>query len=111
MAREIPVDREEEIELFNTMLSGKTEERILLIEAQSGMGKTILLGEFSHCKPKRIDFAKIDFKGGGTSIAELFYRLRDKLGRFVISQHFHQTHSRSNGAIVRKPFDQIRVFS
>jgi hypothetical protein len=81
MAREIPVDREEELEIFKTMLSGKTEERILLIEAQSGMGKTILLGEFSHRKPKRIDFAKIDFKGGGTSIAELFYRLRDKLGR------------------------------
>jgi len=83
MAREIPVDREEELEIFKTMLSGKNEERILLIEAQSGMGKTILLGEFDHSKPKRIAFAKIDFKGGGTSIAELFYRLRDKLGREI----------------------------
>jgi len=80
MAREIPLDREDELLAFNTMLSGKTDERILLVEAQSGMGKTILLGEFEHSKPKRIAFAKIDFKGGGTSIAELFSRLRDKLG-------------------------------
>lgn len=81
MKRESPVDGEEELEIFNTMLSGKTEERILLIEAQSGMGKTILLGEFVHRKPKRFTFAKVDFKGGGTSISELFFRLRDKLGR------------------------------
>jgi hypothetical protein len=80
MAREIQVDREEELDIFNNMLSGKTEERILLIEAKSGMGKTILLGEYGRNKPKTIGFAKIDFKGGGTSVAELFYRLRDKLG-------------------------------
>ncbi|MBE0681343.1 MAG: ATP-binding protein [Anaerolineales bacterium] len=80
MTREIPVDREDEIKDFIEILSGKKEERILLIEAQSGMGKTILLGEFGHHKPKKIAFAKIDFKSGGTSIAELFSRLRDKLG-------------------------------
>lgn len=80
MTREIPVDREDEIRDFTEMLSGKTEERILLIEAQSGMGKTILLGEFGYQKPKKIAFAKIDFKTGSTSIAELVSRLRDKLG-------------------------------
>ncbi|MCI0617665.1 AAA family ATPase [bacterium] len=80
MTRQIPVDRETEISDFIAMLSGKTEERILLIEAQSGMGKTILLAEFGYRTPKKIAFAKIDFKSGGTSIAELFSRLRDKLG-------------------------------
>ncbi len=80
MTRQTPIDREEELQVFKEMLSGKTEEHIFLIEAQSGMGKTVLLGEFGVCKPKKIAFAKIDFKGGNTSIAELFSRLRDKLG-------------------------------
>lgn len=80
MTRQTPIDREEELQIFKEMMSGKTEERIFLIEAQSGMGKTVLLGEFGYCKPKKIAFAKIDFKGGNTSIAELFSRLRDKLG-------------------------------
>lgn len=80
MTRQSPVDRESEFALFDSMLAGKTEERILFVEAPSGMGKTILLDGFGRRKPKKILFAKIDFRSGSTSIAEFFSRLRDKLG-------------------------------
>ncbi len=54
-----PANREPEFELFNRMLAGETEERILLVEAGGGMGKTTLLEAFmrhcprhTHCAPK-----------------------------------------------------------
>lgn len=74
------IDREKEILLYDSMLAGKIEERILFVQAESGWGKSILLDEFNRRKPKKFLFAKIDFKGGGTSTSELFSRMRDKLG-------------------------------
>jgi len=80
MTHPATIDRDEELALFDSMLAGKTEERILLIQAESGWGKSELLRAFAHRCPTGIRFAEIDFKGGGTSLAELFSRLCDKLG-------------------------------
>ncbi len=80
MTHQSPVDREKEIARFDLMLAGKTEERILLVEAPSNWGKSILLREFGHRRPSDMYFANIDFKVGTTSLAELLSRLCDKLG-------------------------------
>jgi len=74
-----PIDREAEFALFDSMLKEEIEERILLIEAGSGWGKSILLREFARRRPQNCKFAKIDFKIRGISLAELLSRLCDKL--------------------------------
>jgi AAA+ ATPase superfamily predicted ATPase len=75
-----PIDRETEIVFFDDMLAGKTEDRILLVEAGSGWGKSVLLREFTKRLPKGFVYADIDFKSRGVSLAELLSRLCDKLG-------------------------------
>ena len=80
MMRTLSIDRENEIALFDSMLAGETEKRILLVQAESGWGKSFLLREFARRRQQPIAFGDLDFKGGGTSLAELFSRLCDKLG-------------------------------
>jgi hypothetical protein len=80
MTRHVTVDREKEISLFDNMLKGNLEERILLVEAKSGWGKSVLLREFARRCPRNILLADLDFKGGGTTFAEIFSRSCDKLG-------------------------------
>ncbi len=46
MSRRVHIDREPEINRFLDMVHGRQEERILLIEAPSGRGKTWLLLEY-----------------------------------------------------------------
>ena len=62
------------------MLSGGISDRILLIHADGGMGKSHLLREFvQECQNKIIHVA-MDFKSGGISIPELLSRLCDAIG-------------------------------
>ena len=81
MSREIRVDRDEELNLFYRMVIRESDERILLIHAASGLGKTVLLSEFEKRCPKGISYIPIDFKGGGTSVAGVFSLACDTLGR------------------------------
>lgn len=80
MTRSITIDREPELALFDSVIAGTADDRILLIEAASGVGKTALIREFDHRHPKNIRFAKIDFKGSSTSLADMLSRLCDTLG-------------------------------
>lgn len=80
MTPDVSIDREEQIAFFDSMLAGETKEQILLINAESGWGKSSLLREFAKRRPLTIAFGSFDFRVGGTSLAELFSRLCDKLG-------------------------------
>ena len=80
MTRIANVDRENELALFEAMLAGQTGERILLMCAESGWGKSILLREFERRRPTNIQhFAKLDFKSC-TGLAETLSHLCDALG-------------------------------
>ena len=80
MTRVANVDRDNEIALFEAMLAGKTSERILVVCAESGWGKSILLREFERrCLANIPHFAKLDFKSC-TSLAETLSHLCDSLG-------------------------------
>jgi hypothetical protein len=46
MSRCVHIDRQDELQLFQDVLDGRRDERILLVEAQSGLGKTQLLLEY-----------------------------------------------------------------
>jgi len=79
MSRAAPVDREPELNLFDQMLAGNTDEHILLISATSGWGKSELLREFTRRCSKKLRFATLDFKPGGIGLAELLSCLCDSL--------------------------------
>ncbi|MEP7200898.1 MAG: hypothetical protein ABI874_13830 [Chloroflexota bacterium] len=81
MSRSQPVDREPELALFDRMIAVRTTERILLLRASGGIGKSTLIGEFRKRCPARLPIAHVDFKNGGGGQAELFARICDKLGR------------------------------
>ena len=42
------VDRRDELQLFDDMLAGRREERILLVQAPSGLGKSLLMLEYGR---------------------------------------------------------------
>ena len=86
MTRPRIVNRSVELALFDQMVNRQIEERILLIRAESGMGKSLLLSEFEKRCPKEIIFVPIDFKGGGVNLAEIFSRARDWIGRDKFSK-------------------------
>jgi hypothetical protein len=74
------LDRNEELEVFEKMLSGSISDRILLIHAEGGMGKSHLLREFIANCHKKVLHTGVDFKAGGISLSELLSRLCDALG-------------------------------
>ena len=54
MPKPANVNREKELALFDAMVTGQTQEHILLICAPSGWGKSILLREFERHRPPGI---------------------------------------------------------
>ena len=80
MSHRLPANREDELDLFDQMIAGQTEERILLLEAEGEMGKSTLLSAFEWRCPSGIPCAVIDLKGRSTGLHEVFYRLCDALG-------------------------------
>jgi len=57
-------NREEELTLFDTMVAGTSDVRILLLEADGGMGKTTLINEFvRHCRAEKMSYVRVDLKG------------------------------------------------
>jgi hypothetical protein len=58
--KEIHVDREKELSHFRDILAGRTDERIMIIQAESGLGKTGLINQF-WAMSKGLQRAKVDF--------------------------------------------------
>ncbi|NMF58835.1 hypothetical protein [Pseudanabaena yagii] len=76
-------NRTKEVEFFKKMLLGQVPQRILLIEAASGMGKTSLLAEFASLCPahaKAAVLVAIDLKSAQTGISHIFWRIQDDFG-------------------------------
>jgi hypothetical protein len=75
-------NRTRELHLFEQMLRGQVRERILLIEAPSGYGKTGLMGRFDEilCS-QEIHRVLIDLKGAQAGIAFVFSWIQRVLGK------------------------------
>lgn len=74
-------NREDELGFFATMVAGTAPERILLLEAGGGMGKTTLMAEFvRHCHGAGMPCLPLDLKGSPGPHAVLA-KLCDGLGR------------------------------
>lgn len=74
-------NRTRELRLFEQMLRGQVRERILLIEALSGYGKTGLMGRFEILCSQEIRPVLIDLKGAQAGIAFVFSRIQRVLGK------------------------------
>src|SRR6476620_6449907 len=69
-------NRTRELHLFEQMLRGQVQERILLVEAPSGYGKTRLMGRFERLCSQEIHPVLIDLKGAQGGIASVFSRIQ-----------------------------------
>jgi len=77
-------NRTREVEFFKKMLRGEIAQRILLIQGDTGMGKTELLKEFVALCPVYAEAAilvKIDLKSAETGIAYIFSKLQNSCGK------------------------------
>src|SRR4028119_710405 len=74
-------NRTRELHLFEQMLRGQVRERILLIEAPSGYGKTSLMGRFEIVCSQEIHRVLIDLKGAQAGIAFVFSWIQRVLGK------------------------------
>jgi hypothetical protein len=73
-------NREEEKAFFAGMVAGTAGERILLLEAGGGMGKTTLMAEFvRHCAAEQVSCVPVNLKGD-PGLHEVLARLCDGLG-------------------------------
>ncbi|MFN2185936.1 MAG: hypothetical protein ACK2UU_18285, partial [Anaerolineae bacterium] len=73
-------NREEEKAFFAGMVAGTADERILLLEAGGGMGKTTLMAEFvRHCRAENVACVPVNLKGD-PGLHEVLARLCDGLG-------------------------------
>jgi hypothetical protein len=72
-----------ELTFFQNMVTGKNDQRILLIQAESGYGKTGLMIRFADLCPKETIAVRLDLKAaGGLGIAYVFYRIRKVLSTY-----------------------------
>ena len=74
-------NRTRELHLFEQMLRRQVRERILLVEAPSGYGKTGLMGRFEILCSQEIRPVLIDLKGAQAGIAFVFSRIQRVLGK------------------------------
>lgn len=74
------VDRTDELKLLNRLAHGEENSRIVLIRAESGMGKSELLREIKSQFEKEVLHVFVDFKGGGLSLADILFNVCDTLG-------------------------------
>jgi hypothetical protein len=78
-------NRTQELELFRQMLRGEVRERILLVEAPSGYGKTGLMARFvmlcPQVCPQQIHTVPVDLKAAQEGIAYVFSRIERQLGK------------------------------
>lgn len=74
----IHVDRQPQLGLFRSMKTGELGAHILLIQAQSGMGKSALLLRFLD-DSRQLRKASVDFKKRGLTCEVVMDQLRDQL--------------------------------
>lgn len=74
------VDRTNEIRLLHRLARGEESSRIVLIRAESGMGKSELLREVKSQFGKEVLHVFVDFKGGGLNLADILYNVCDTVG-------------------------------
>ena len=74
-------NRTPELELFNNIVQGKFPQRILLIEAKSGFGKTWLLRRFTDTLPTNTLCVPMDLKSAQRGIPYIFSSVRKRLGQ------------------------------
>ena len=81
MSHHVHIDRRPELDRFDAMLHGRQEERILLIEAPSGRGKTWLLLE---CQKRAgqagVPCALVDLRVGGVGVSDALATLGEEFG-------------------------------
>jgi hypothetical protein len=81
MSQHFHVDRQPEIDRFLDMLHGRREERILLIEAPSGRGKTWLLLEYQkRAAQAGAACALVDLRVGGVGVSDALATLGEEFG-------------------------------
>jgi ATP/maltotriose-dependent transcriptional regulator MalT len=74
------VNREQEIKIFEGMLTGDTNRHIFLVQADAGMGKTSLLKEFSQMCGDEYQWAKVNLKKMSYTEEEILGELCRQLG-------------------------------
>jgi hypothetical protein len=74
------LDRDQELELFANIATGKVNVRILLLRAKGGMGKSSLLREFIAHPPQNASLVVIDFKSKLITLHELISQTCDAVG-------------------------------
>jgi hypothetical protein len=76
MSPHVHVDREKELRLFQHILEGRREERILLVEAPTGLGKTLLMLEYQRLAHQAdIPCAMLDLRHVGVAVFEILATL------------------------------------
>lgn len=81
MSRRVHIDRKPELDRFDDMLHGRQEERILLIEAPSGRGKTWLLLEYQkRAAHAGVPSALIDLRVGSMGVSDALATLGEEFG-------------------------------
>lgn len=83
-------NRVNEVAFFKRMVMGEESQRILLVQAESGYGKTGLMGRFASECPKCAIAVDIDLKDARDSgILYVFRRARKLLGKEYFSEFDH----------------------
>jgi hypothetical protein len=68
MSVHVHVDRHDELRLFEDLLEGRRDERILLVEGPPGLGKTLLMLEYGRmAREAGVPCARVDLKLPGTA--------------------------------------------
>ncbi|HEY6345751.1 MAG TPA: serine protease [Bryobacteraceae bacterium] len=85
-SRLLLADRKAEFELFQRMITGKSTERILLLEGESGFGKSTLMDELmNYAQPLGVAVGRADCKGGA-SLSDVFDSLLFSLPQALFPQ-------------------------
>jgi hypothetical protein len=79
MIRPERLNRDEEINMFQGIVSRQADFQILLVSAEGGVGKSELMRAFAAYCSQGVCLVKVDFKGGQISLSELLSRLCDSL--------------------------------
>ena len=74
-------NRTQEIKLFQSIIQGNFPQRVLLIKAKSGFGKTWLLAQFKHTLPASTLSVQVDLRTAYRGIASIFSSVCKKLGQ------------------------------
>lgn len=76
----ILVNRRNEIELFKALIDPTSLRRILLVEAEGGIGKSLLLREFDVICPADFIYIPFDLKISNVGLTRLWLKCGDTLG-------------------------------